>query len=706
MKRKLVSILTVLVVTTGFLLTGCSKTLYNTEVHESKIPVTSANSESIGKVDTYIELGASIKTEGSGVDIENNIVKITKGGTYSISGTLSEGQIVIEATKLDKVYIVLNGVNITNSKGAAIYIKEADKAVIAMEDNTDNYLTDGKTYAFEDENKDEPNGTIFSKTDLVFIGNGSLTVNGNYDRGIVGKDDLQIENGNITVNSVGDGIRGRDSIVVTGGDIVINSGGDGMQSNNDENTEKGYVLIEGGNINITSNEDGIQGENNVYVRNGEIKINSGGGSDNNNSHKNQGPGENMGRNQEISNTSSESLEESASSKGIKANTGIIIEGGILNINSCDDSLHTNDSLIIDGGALEIQSGDDGIHSDNTLEINGGNINVSKSYEGIESESITINNGEIYVASSDDGINASGSSNSEEMAPPSGQGNGENNMSPPEMNNMQVSEPSSGSNEVMKQDRNSMDTESQTFDGNNNSKNINIEDGVEKGMPDPSQNSEVDSSKMQMSSQELGSGGPGGGGPMGESSGTGVLTINGGVITVDASGDGIDVNGSGTMTGGTVIVNGPENNGNGALDYDGTFEVSGGLLIAAGSTGMAQAPSDGSSINSIKLTLSSQSAENIVRIEDEDGNEIVTFAPAKQYASIVIASSEFETGSTYNVYVGGSSDGTSNSGLYEGGNYKDGERIMSFTINEKITSSVQDGVSAQSMGKGGRGMRQP
>ncbi|MDU1004076.1 carbohydrate-binding domain-containing protein [Clostridium butyricum] len=643
MKRKLVSILTVLVVTTGFLLTGCSKTLYNTEVHESKIPVTSANSESIGKVDTYIELGASIKTEGSGVDIENNIVKITKGGTYSISGTLSEGQIVIEATKLDKVYIVLNGVNITNSKGAAIYIKEADKAVIAMEDNTDNYLTDGKTYAFEDENKDEPNGTIFSKTDLVFIGNGSLTVNGNYDRGIVGKDDLQIENGNITVNSVGDGIHGRDSIVVTGGDIVINSGGDGMQSNNDENTEKGYVLIEGGNINITSNEDGIQGENNVYVRNGEIKINSGGGSDNNNSHKNQGPGENMGRNQEISNTSSESLEESASSKGIKANTGIIIEGGILNINSCDDSLHTNDSLIIDGGALEIQSGDDGIHSDNTLEINGGNINVSKSYEGIESESITINNGEIYVASSDDGINASGSSTSEEMTPPSG----------------------------------------------NNT-------------PDSSQNSDGTSSKMQGTGQGAGSGMPG----IGESSGTGVLTIDGGFITVDASGDGIDVNGCATMTGGTVIVNGPENNGNGALDYDGTFEVSGGVLIAARSTGMAQAPSDGSSINSIKLTLSSQSAENIVRIEDEDGNEIVTFAPAKQYASIVIASSEFETGSTYNVYVGGSSDGTSNSGLYEGGNYKDGERIMSFTINEKITSSVQDGVSAQSMGKGGRGMRQP
>lgn len=643
MKRKLVSILTVLVVTTGFLLTGCSKTLYNTEVHESKIPVTSANSESIGKVDTYIELGASIKTEGSGVDIENNIVKITKGGTYSISGTLSEGQIVIEATKLDKVYIVLNGVNITNSKGAAIYIKEADKAVIAMEDNTDNYLTDGKTYAFEDENKDEPNGTIFSKTDLVFIGNGSLTVNGNYDRGIVGKDDLQIENGNITVNSVGDGIRGRDSIVVTGGDIVINSGGDGMQSNNGENTEKGYVLIEGGNINITSNEDGIQGENNVYVRNGEIKINSGGGSDNNDSHKNQGPGENMGRNQEISNTSSELLEESASSKGIKANTGIIIEGGILNINSCDDSLHTNDSLIIDGGTLEIQSGDDGIHSDNTLEINGGNINVSKSYEGIESESITINDGEIYVTSSDDGINASGSSTSEEMTPPSG----------------------------------------------NNT-------------PDSSQNSDGTSSKMQGTGQGAGSGMPG----IGESSGTGVLTINGGFITVDASGDGIDVNGCATMTGGTVIVNGPENNGNGALDYDGTFEVSGGVLIAAGSTGMAQAPSDGSSINSIKLTLSSQSAENIVRIEDEDGNEIVTFAPAKQYASIVIASSEFETGSTYNVYVGGSSDGTSNSGLYEGGNYKDGERIMSFTINEKITSSVQDGVSAQSMGKGGRGMRQP
>lgn len=701
MKRKLVSILTVLVVTTGFLLTGCSKTLYKTEVYESKIPVTSTNSESIGKVDTYIELGTSIKTDGLGVDIEDNIVKITKGGTYSISGTLSEGQIVVEATELDKVYIVLNGVNITNSKGAAIYIKEADKAVIVIKDNTDNYVTDGETYVFEDENKDEPNGTIFSKTDLVFTGNGSLTVNGKYDRGIVGKDDLQIENGNITVNSVGDGIRGRDSIVVTGGDIVINSGGDGMQSNNDENTEKGYVLIEGGNINITSNEDGIQGENNVYVRNGEIKINSGGGSDNNDSHKNQGSGENMGRNQEILNTSSESLEESVSSKGIKANTGIIIEGGTLNINSCDDSLHTNDSLIIQGGMLEIQSGDDGIHSDNTIEINGGNINVSKSYEGIESENITINDGEIYVTSSDDGINASGSSTSEEMTPPSGNSNNQNNMLPPEINNLQENEFSQEQNQVMKQERNSIAKEEQAS-GESNSI---TQDNTGNNTPDSSQNSDGASPKMQGTGQGAGFGIPGGG-PMGESSGTGVLTINGGFITVDASGDGIDVNGCANITGGTVIVNGPADNGNAALDYDGTFEVNGGLLIAAGSTGMAQAPSDGSSINSVKLTLSSQSAENIVRIEDEDGNEIVTFAPAKQYASVVVASSEFETGSTYNVYVGGSSDGTSNSGLYEGGNYKDGERIMSFTINEKITSSVQDGVSAQSMGGGGRRMRQP
>ena len=105
-----------------------------------------------------------------------------------------------------------------------------------------------------------------------------------------------------------------------------------------------------------------------------------------------------------------------------------------------------------------------------------------------------------------------------------------------------------------------------------------------------------------------------------------------------------------MKGGTAIVNGPTNNGNGPLDYNTTFEATGGVLVAAGSSGMAQAPSSESTQNSIKVTLSSQTANTLVRIENEDGEEIVTFAPSKQYSSFVVSSAKIKTGATYKVYV--------------------------------------------------------
>ena len=173
------------------------------------------------------------------------------------------------------------------------------------------------------------------------------------------------------------------------------------------------------------------------------------------------------------------------------------------------------------------------------------------------------------------------------------------------------------------------------------------------------------------------------------------------LTVNANGDGIDSNGSIYMKGGTAIVNGPTNDGNGSLDYDGTFEATGGILIAAGSSGMAQAPSSESTQNSIKVTLASQTANTLVRIESEDGEEILTFAPSKQYASVVVSSPKLKTGSTYKVYVGGSSTGTVTDGLYSDGTYTKGEEIGSATISSTVTEITQEGVTA-TKGMGGPG----
>ena len=133
-----------------------------------------------------------------------------------------------------------------------------------------------------------------------------------------------------------------------------------------------------------------------------------------------------------------------------------------------------------------------------------------------------------------------------------------------------------------------------------------------------------------------------------------------------------------MTGGTVIINGPTRNDNGALD--GTLEVTGGFLVAVGSSGMAQAPSTSSTQDSAMLTFGSQqSAGTIFHLETEDGEEIVTFAPSKIFQSVVVCSPELEKGSTYVAYYGGSSTGTAIDGLYSGGTYTPGSEGYSFTL---------------------------
>jgi hypothetical protein len=516
----------------------------------SSIDISSGESESVGEVDAFITLGDNITIDGSGATTDNNKVTIDSAGTYSLSGSLNDGQIIINADDDDKVYLILNGVSLTCSDSAPIYAMNSDKIVISLADGTENYIKDGDSYVFEDKTNEEPNAAIFSKSDLTIIGNGSLVVDGNFGDGIASKDDLKIESGNITVNAVNDGIKGKDSVVITNGEITINAGADGVKSDNDKDVEKGYVLIENGHIYISSVEEGIEAKTNALIKNGNIMINS------------------------------------TDSKGIKAVGNIVIEGGIFNITTYDDALHSNKNLVINDGTFNITAGDDGIHADYTLVINSGDINIMECSEGIESENITINNGNVNVVSSDDAINCISAT---------GNGSSKKNM---------------------------------------DSANSNIE-----------------------------------------------LNINGGNVTINSGGDGLDSNGSFYMTDGVVIVNGPTDDRNGYLDYDGIFEISGGLLIASGSAGMAEAPSTTSTQNSVKVTLAEQSANTKVNIKSNDGEEILTFTPIKDYQSFVVSSSALKKGSTYTVYAGNTD-------------------IGKFTISTTVTELVQEGITISQNNRSG------
>jgi hypothetical protein len=356
----------------------------------------------------------SITLDGEGATVDGSKITITSAGTYSISGTLDDGQIIVDTVDEEIVRLVLNGAEIACSTSAPIHVINAEKVVITLADSTENYITDGDSYTFEDSESDEPNAAIFSKSDLTINGNGSLTVNANYNNGIQSKDELKITGGNIIVNAANDGIKGRDCIAIKDGDITVDAGGDGMQSNNDEDSDKGFVAIEGGTIDITAGEDGIQAETSLVISSGNITISSGGGSVNSSSNIGEEGntwgdwgGRGGGRGMDMGMDSSDSDSSSGSAKGLKAGVDVTITGGTINIDSSDDSIHSNDSLTIGGGDITLASGDDGIHSDSTLEINGGDISITKCYEGIESAVITINDGNIHIVASDDGINAAG-----------------------------------------------------------------------------------------------------------------------------------------------------------------------------------------------------------------------------------------------------------------------------------------------------------
>jgi hypothetical protein len=515
--------------------------------------------------------GDTIAFQGDGATVKGSTVTITTTGIYTISGTLNDGQIVVDAGDNDKVILVLNDAIITSDTSAPIYVLNADKVIITLAANTKNTVTDARADVSGASVTEDPNAAIFSHDDLTINGSGSLVVNASYHNGIASKDDLKINGGNITVNSANDGLKGHDSIIINAGFITINAKGDGLQSTNDVDTELGYIAIEGGTLNIISGQDGIQAQTILIVNGGDINITSGGGS-------------------QIKYNSG------TSAKGLKAGVDITITAGTIVIDSTDDAINSNDSITINGGDLTLSSGDDGIHADTILVLNAGNINIKKSYEGIESKVIRIEDGSLKIVASDDGIN--------------------------------------------------------TSDGSGGT-GMNARPGDERTIVGDSYS----------------------------------FTINGGYVSVDAKGDGIDVNGMIEMTGGVVIVNGPTSNGDGPLDYLGAFNITGGYLLAVGSSGMALAPSATSTQYSIMYNFTTvQAAGTLVHIETADGKEIVSFIPTKSYQSIVLSSADLAKGETYVIYAGGSATGTSVDGLYSESTYSAGSQVASMTISSMVTSA--------------------
>lgn len=549
---------------------------------------------------TFADGSAAI--DGEGVTSEGETVTISQAGTYILSGTATNGRIIVSADKTAEIKLIFNGVDITCADNAPLLVSKAKKVYIVLEDGTENVLTDSASYSLgeDDSNTD---GAVFSKADLTINGSGTLTVNANYKHGIVSKDDLVITDGNINVTSASTAMEGKDSVKISGGTFNISAGTNGIKSTNTEASDKGFISVTGGSFTVVANNDAFEAETVLSIQGGSFDITTGGGSanasmksdgtPNSDWHNNMGnggggPNGGMGRPDDnrngmgddpptmptaddtgltieaAANTTTDSDSTSTSAKALKAGSEVNISGGEFMIDSADDSVHSNGSIVITGGNISAASGDDGMHASENLTISEGTIDITKSYEGIEGSIVTIDGGTISVTASDDGINCAGGSDT-------------------------------GSTNRMGADQ------------------FSAQEGVE-------------------------------------------LNINGGTITIDADGDGLDSNGNFTMAGGTVCVCGPTNGGNGALDYNGTATVTGGTLIACGAVGMEEGFGDNSTQYSVLHDLGSTvSANEKLTITDSDGKEILSFTPTKTWQSVVFTSADLKEGETYTITAGSQSE---------------------------------------------------
>ena len=567
-----------------------------------------------------------------GVTVDGNVITITSGGTYIISGTLTEGQLVVDADD-EKVQLVLDNADITCATSAAIYVKSASKTFITLAEGSENILMNTAEFeAIDDNNID---AVIFSKDDLALNGSGTLTINSENGHGIVSKDDLKITGGTYNITAASHALSGKDSVRIAAGTFNLVSGKDGIHSENADDSSKGYVYIAGGEFTIDSTGDGIDASNIVQIDGGTFDITAGGGVENSTkthednmmggpgggkgqqigeapdgnapSEKPSGeapqgdPGNNSSENSGSDNSSSDretppekpdsntnqaagtdqvastnqsdgteqsesdtSDSDSASTKGIKADGRLYINGGTFTINSADDSVHSNSAVTINDGTYTLTTGDDGVHSGEAVEINGGTITISESYEGLEGLTVTINDGDIDITSSDDGINAAGGT--EEM-------------------------------------------------------------GFGRMGNDSTEDTSTDEMWME---------------------------INGGYIHVLAGGDGIDSNGDITVNGGEVYIDGPSDNGNSAIDYGdrSACYVNGGTVVAIGSSGMAEDISDDSDQQVMLVKLDSQKEAGEVTLTDSDGNEIITYTALKAYDCVIISTKDLEAGQTYTLTTSG------------------------------------------------------
>ena len=301
--------------------------------------------------------GSHITVNGGGAYAYDGSVMISNAGKYVLSGTLSDGSIVVDTNNSAKVWIMLDSAAITCLDGACLDIEQADKVFLTLADGSENSMT---TVGFSSENqKAGMDGAIFARDDLTINGTGKLTVTASSEHGIVGNDALVITGGNITVTATADALHVNDGLRIMAAVLNLTAGDDGIALTGPESE----LYLESGTLTISSVGDGINAENNILIAGGNLTVQA----------KDDG----------ITASGAESLLRieggtitiQASDKGIAAGGGVALAAGTVTIDSVDDGISAVGEICIADGEITITTTDDGIHSDSAVSIYGGVLSL-------------------------------------------------------------------------------------------------------------------------------------------------------------------------------------------------------------------------------------------------------------------------------------------------------------------------------------------
>lgn len=282
--------------------------------------------------------GDSASVSGGGAYAYDGDVIITSSGKYVLSGTLNDGCVVVDSDNSAKVWIMLNGADISCPDGPCLDVEQADKVFLTLADGTENSMaTSGFSIEALEAGKD---GTLFARDDLTVNGTGSLSVDAPEAHGIVGNDEMVIAGGNITVTALQDALHANDGLNIAQATLNLTAGDDGIAVTGTEST----YYMESGTVTVTAQDKSVNAGNAIRLLGG-------------------------------------TLSASAGDDAISAAGEIRIEGGEISIRAGDDGIHSDTALAISGGTVLIPECYEGMEAV-TIDISGGEISIYPADDGL------------------------------------------------------------------------------------------------------------------------------------------------------------------------------------------------------------------------------------------------------------------------------------------------------------------------------------